>query len=169
MMDGLFERIPHPHVGNRKAVGPATVDDQHDRSTTVARFNARLAVWITRGVGTMWCAFAFMAIALVSLPSAIKSGDPVIMVQWLSSVLLQLVLLSIILVGQNVSAAAADKRALDTYTDAEAILHEVVALHNHLVEQDKVLLDTVGLLRVAATHVITMGTGTTGTITNPWT
>ena len=71
-------------------------------------------------------------------------------VQWIAQTFLQLVLLSIILVGQNVQASAADKRALDTYTDAEAILHEVYQIHAHLMEQDKVLTaqqDTLEQLR----------------------
>lgn len=51
----------------------------------------------------------------------------------------ELMLLSIILVGQAVLGAAADKRALQTFQDAEAILHEVGRLHEHLQEQDKVL------------------------------
>jgi hypothetical protein len=96
-------------------------------------------VKITNGVGTMACAGIFTLIAMVSLPAAIKSGDPVIMVQWLSSVLLQLVLLSIILVGQRVQATASDQRALDTYKDVEMIVHEMEQLHAHLTEQDKAL------------------------------
>jgi len=51
----------------------------------------------------------------------------------------ELMLLSIILVGQAVLGAAADKRALQTYQDAEAILHEVGRLHRHLFQQDKIL------------------------------
>lgn len=110
----------HPHRANR---APVLTDEQHDRSHPVARFNAALAVAITKAVGSMWCGYFFAAIALISLPSAIASGDPVVMVQWLSSVFFQLVLLSVIMVGQNVAAAAADKRSIDTYLDVEAILH----------------------------------------------
>jgi hypothetical protein len=98
-----------------------------------------LAVAITRGVGTMWCAVVFAGISLVSLPAAIHSGDPVIMVQWLSSVFLQLVLLAILAVGQNVQGAAADARAAQTYLDVEAILHEMQQLQVHLAVQDDVL------------------------------
>jgi hypothetical protein len=77
----------------------------------IAVVNKWLAVKITRGVGTMWCAYAFALIALVSLPAAIHSHDPVIVVSWLSQTFLQLVLLSIIIVGQNVLAEANDQRA----------------------------------------------------------
>ena len=46
-----------------------------------------------------------------------------------------------IIVGQNVLAAAADKRADATYNDADAVLHESVKLQEHLLAQDRVLKD----------------------------
>ena len=52
---------------------------------------------------------------------------------------LQLVLLSIIMVGQNVQAAAADKRAEATFNDASATLHEVAHVQGHLAAQDELL------------------------------
>jgi hypothetical protein len=105
----------------------------------LGRFNAALAVKITKGVGTMWCAYAFAALAIVSLPSAIRSGDPVVLVSWISQTFLQLVLLSIIIVGQNVLAAAADKRAEATYEDADAVLHTALQIERHLEEQDRMI------------------------------
>lgn len=90
-----------------------------------SKWNAWLAVKITRAVGTMACAWVFAVIALVSLPAAIKSGDPVVVVQWLSSVFIQLVLLSIIMVGQRVQSGAADQRAEATYLDTEEILRRL--------------------------------------------
>ena len=91
----------------------------------------------------MWCAYAFAALALVSLPSAIRSGSAVTLVSWISQTFLQLVLLSIIIVGQNVLAAAADKRSEATYNDADAILHEAVMIQEHLLAQDKMLASLV--------------------------
>ena len=87
--------------------------------------NARAAVEITRVVGTMWTAYIFAAIAVVSLPAALASGDNIIIVAWVAQTFLQLVLLPVIIVGQNVQAAAADKRAEATYLDAEAIMAAV--------------------------------------------
>ncbi len=72
----------------------------------------------------MWCAYAFAVLALVALPSALKSGDPLQLVQWISQTFIQLVLLSVIMVGQNISSRASDKRAEMTYKDAEATFHE---------------------------------------------
>lgn len=121
------------HRGWRhRADGPATVNDQRNRSTAVARFNATVAVAVTNGVGTMWAGYAFAALALVSLPAAIGSGDPVVLVQWLSSVFLQLVLLAVLAVGQKVQGKAADQRAADTYRDTEAILAELAEIRLEL-------------------------------------
>jgi hypothetical protein len=87
----------------------------------------------------MWCAYAFAVLALVALPSAIKSGDPLQLVQWISQTFIQLVLLSVIMVGQNISSRASDKRAEMTYKDAEATFHEAEQIQSHLKEQDDAL------------------------------
>jgi uncharacterized membrane protein len=64
----------------------------------------RIGVAITNVVGTMWCAIIFLGIALVSGPAAFQTKSPVIIVQWISGAFLQLVLLPIIIVGQNQQA-----------------------------------------------------------------
>lgn len=122
----------HPRITERRAAGPATVDAQHNRSTGIARLTARIAVAITSGVGTMACAGVFTVLALVSLPAAIGSGDPVVLVQWVSSVFLQLVLLAVLQLGSNLAAKAADQRAADTFADVEALLHGQTELAAHL-------------------------------------
>lgn len=101
----------------------------------VTRFNTWLALKITAGVGTMWCAYAFAALALISLPDALKSGRAAI-VSWIAQTFLQLVLLSIIIVGQRVQGAAADKRAQATYEDADAVLHTALEIQEHMQFQD---------------------------------
>jgi hypothetical protein len=75
---------------------------------------------------------------LISLPEAIRGGAATI-VSWVAQTFLQLVLLSIIMVGQNVQAAAADKRAEATFHDASATLHEVAHVQGHLAAQDVLL------------------------------
>jgi hypothetical protein len=85
------------------------------------RFNGWLAVTITNIVGTMWCAYAFGCLALVSLPAGIRGGTATL-VAWIAQTFLQLVLLSIIMVGQKVAAAKSDRQLEQTYNDAEALL-----------------------------------------------
>jgi hypothetical protein len=137
----IYQYVPHHRTAAKLArtTKPVKVADQMPRDSTSARFNSWLAVKVTTGVGTMWCAYAFAALALVSLPSAITSGNPVVLVSWISQTFLQLVLLSVIIVGQNVLAAAADKRSEATYNDADAVLHEAVKIQDHLAAQDQVL------------------------------
>jgi hypothetical protein len=87
----------------------------------VEGFNAKFAVLITRLVGTMWCAYLFGVIALIGLGPALKPGGEGL-VSWIAQTFLQLVLLSVIMVGQNVQSLAADARSNNTYRDAEVIL-----------------------------------------------
>jgi len=87
----------------------------------VSGLNAKVAVLLTRLVGTMWCAYLFGAIALISLPDAIKGGRPTL-VSWIAQTFLQLVLLSVIMVGQSVQSTAADARAARTFEDVEKII-----------------------------------------------
>ncbi len=82
----------------------------------VSQFNEALAAKITSGVATMWCAYAFAIIALMSLPSAIKSHDILVIVSWVAQTFLQLVLLSIIMVGQNLSSRNVEQMIKETHT-----------------------------------------------------
>lgn len=99
--------------------------------------NAKIAVLITRGVGTMACAYVFCLIALLSLPAilieagVLTKGDVpafftkaglILIVAWIAQTFIQLVLLSIIMVGQNVQSIASDARSERTYEDAVTIL-----------------------------------------------
>ena len=108
------------------------------RATAVSRFNTNVALLVTRVVGSMWCAYAFALFDLISLPDAFRAGTSAL-VSWVAQTFLQLVLLSVIMVGQNVQAAAADKRAEATYHDASATLHEVAHVQGHLAAQDLLL------------------------------
>ncbi|MBA4181880.1 MAG: hypothetical protein C0506_14915 [Anaerolinea sp.] len=98
-------------------------------SHAAGRANAWLAVKITNAVGSMWCAYAFGMLALVSLPSALQSGDRVTIVSWVSQTFLQLVLLSVIIVGQNVQAAASDARAEADHETLGAVHTLTVAVY----------------------------------------
>ena len=81
----------------------------------INEFNRRAAEKITSFVSTMWCAYLFAALALISLPAAIKTGDVVIIVAWIAQTFLQLVLLSIIMVGQNVASASVEQKINETH------------------------------------------------------
>jgi hypothetical protein len=142
----IYDYVPHHRTSEKleHASQPVKVSEQLPHGSPAARFNSWFAVKVTTGVGTMWCAYAFAALALVSLPSAISSHSAVTLVSWVSQTFLQLVLLSVIIVGQNVLASAADRRAEATYSDADAILHEAVKIQEHLMAQDQILQRLIG-------------------------
>jgi hypothetical protein len=125
--------VPHPHLELRKLMWLKHKEGEQD-------FNSRLAVKITNIVGTMWCAYAFACLALISLPAAYQAGTATL-VAWFAQTFLQLVLLSIIMVGQKVAAEKSDKQLEQTYLDAEALLqlgdemHKLVKQNVQLTEQ----------------------------------
>lgn len=134
----LYEHHEHPWLGFRRRHGPVKVADQHQTGSAVQRFNTRLALLVTRIVGSMWCAYAFALLDLISLPSAIRGGTATL-ISWIAQTFLQLVLLSIIMVGQNVQGDAADKRSEATFNDTELLVHGQEQLAAHLAAQDEVL------------------------------
>jgi hypothetical protein len=113
-------------------------------------FNAKFAVLITRLVGTMWCAYLFGIIALLGLGPALQpNGEGII--AWIAQTFLQLVLLSVIMVGQNVQSMAADARAANTLKDAETILDR---LNLHTAGGLKEILDRLDELSPAKTSAV---------------
>ena len=130
----MEKHIPNPQIAERAKSGPHLI--KHEQ----LGFNGRLALLITNMVGTMWCAYLFAILALVSLPAAIHGGTATL-ISWVAQTFLQLVLLSVIMVGQRVSAAASDKQALQTFKDTEALLkiqddvHRLIKINNELTEQ----------------------------------
>ena len=115
------------------------VHGQVHGDSLLGRINTRLALSITKVVGSMWCAYAFALLALISLPAAISSHDPIIIVAWVAQTFLQLVLLPIIIVGQNVQAAASDARAQGDHETLMAIHTLTSEVHEIALAQTKML------------------------------
>lgn len=120
----------------------------------VEGINAKIALVITRTVGTMACAYVFAVIALISLPAAINSGQVIIIVAWIAQTFLQLVLLSIIMVGQSVQSAASDARAAKEFADTETIL-------------DRLDTRTAGGIKEVLDAIHALGNPGAGTTTGP--
>src|SRR5487761_2602219 len=153
-MDNIYEYVRHPRAAELRASHPVKTADVRrvNHKNPFVRFNARFGLKITLVVGTMWAAYVFSLLALLALPSAISQGTYYVIV-WLSSSFLQLVLLPIIIVGQNIQATAADKRAEDTYKDAEAVLTEAREIQHHLLAQDSAISDIVTKLEDLVTRL----------------
>ena len=143
------------HATDRAITGPPKAHEVAralHSDNAIGRFNNRIGLAITTSVGTMWAAYAFAAITLISLPAAVMTGQPIIIVAWIAQTFLQLVLLPIIIVGQNLQAAASDARSAATYEDAGAILEEAKQIQVHLESQDAAmgaLLDKIQALESA--------------------
>ena len=138
--EDLVRRLEH-HVLNP----PATHAEVRgvDHQSAVVRLNARVGLLITQAVGTMWTAYLFTVLALFSLPYVLSlfhafahtfpgwlvKASILALVAWIAQTFIQLVLLPIIIVGQNIQAEASDRRAEATYEDTVALQKAGVALH----------------------------------------
>jgi len=131
-------------ISKARSHKPKLVLNEHVHKTVhgdsfIGRLNTRVALTVTKSVGSMWCAYAFALLALISLPAAIKSHDPIIIVAWIAQTFLQLVLLPIIIVGQNVQAAASDARAESDHETLIAIHTLTLEVHTIAERQTKML------------------------------
>jgi hypothetical protein len=106
----------HRMIGNAISIRGLRADIQRADG-----INAKIAVFLTNIVGSMWCAYVFGIIALIGLPAALRPGGEGI-IAWIAQTFLQLVLLSVIMVGQNVQSLASDLRSQHTYEDTVRIL-----------------------------------------------
>ncbi len=126
---------------------------QQAKSAEGLGLNDKIGLGITKRVGTMWAAYVFFALTLVSLPAALTSGNLIVIVSWVAQTFLQLVLLPVIIVGQNIQANEAEKRAIATYDDATAILEEAKQIQKHLELQDGILDKLINDLARVEGHV----------------
>ncbi len=110
----------------------------------LTKFNRKLAAMVTSGVGTMACAYLFALIALISLPKAIQSHDVIVIVSWVAQTFLQLVLLSIIMVGQQISSEKVDQQISETHA---AVLAEFELAKIEVAELKKISAEVHQLLR----------------------
>lgn len=130
----------HPRIGERENEGPLTTED-------IIGFNGRVAVHITHYFGTMGAFYflvvwmlVWMALATVGFWLFKLDPYPFAFLLFLSN-LIQLWALPILAVGQQVLSKASDKQALQTFRDAEAILHlsdevhRLIKINNALTEQ----------------------------------
>lgn len=112
------------------------------------RFNNNLALKITNAVGSMWSAYLFAILSICSLPAIIVLINPsarndfpafivnasvITLIAWISQNFLQLVLLPVIMVGQNVIQVKQDAKA-----EAD---HETLTYLANLQEEQMTLLE----------------------------
>ena len=128
----LFHHTKHPHQ-------PTNVNHLHDAERL--GWNDKIAVTISKNIGTMVCAYIFAVIGVASLAGAL-TGNAFLAATFgaLSSYFLQLVLLPVIMVGQNVQARHAELQASEAFLTAEHTFHDTESIKRHLEAQDQALI-----------------------------
>jgi hypothetical protein len=151
MVDNATEAPTHGWTKLGQAVHARTLDHLPTHNG-YARFNKWLAIKVTGAVGSMTCAYVFSLLALISLPAILSAfkvfhatfpswlvkASLIALVSWVAQTYIQLVLLSVIIVGQNVQSEAADARATKTFEDTEIVVDR---LDEHTVGGIKLILD----------------------------
>jgi uncharacterized membrane protein len=132
----LYTEVRHPRANATRSQDPGHAD-------AASGFNERLAAWITARIGSMWTVYIATAITVIWMvlgSRGVLGFDPYPypFLLFLGNVA-QLLLIFIILLGQQVLGRAADRRSMDTYEDAEAILVDCEQIQNHLMAQDSLL------------------------------
>jgi uncharacterized membrane protein len=131
----LFHHEPHRHQ-------PRNVNRLHEAEQAAAGFNTKLAVWLTEGTGTMWTAYIFTVLAIIGLLGLLNLLPQFffLLATWFSQQFLQLVLLPVIMVGQNVLSRKAELQAEEQFNTTMSTYHDIEQVMQHLSAQDAELL-----------------------------
>jgi hypothetical protein len=131
----LFRHEPHQHQ-------PRNVNLLMEAEQATAGFNTRVAVALTKGVGTMWTAYFFSLLAFVGLLGLLNLLNPItfLLATWVSQQFLQLVLLPVIMVGQNVLGRKAELQSDEQFNTTMSTYHDIEQIMQHLAAQDAELL-----------------------------
>jgi hypothetical protein len=126
---------------------PRNVNSVHRKEQEAAGFNTHFAVWLTKHVGTMTCAYLFAGIGIGSLVGVAANNVFLAAVFGsLSSYFLQLVLLPILSVGQNVLGRRQELQADEMFETSQRTFHDILEIMAHLSAQDAELLKQTRLL-----------------------
>jgi len=129
----MLESSPHPWIEQHHVKTPPQARDQ------AVSVNGRFAAWLTRRLGSMWAVYVAAASQVLWIALAQRFDPfPFLFMTFLSA-LAQLVLMIVIMVGQDVLQLAADRRSEQTFLDAEAILYECQRMKARLSAQDRII------------------------------
>jgi uncharacterized membrane protein len=118
---------------------PRNVNRVHEAEIAAAGFNTQIAVWLTQHVGTMWTAYGFAVLATIGLFGILGLLSPIValLVAWTSQTFIQLVLLPIIMVGQNVLGRKSELQADEAYATTMKTFADIEAVMKHLNDLDE--------------------------------
>jgi hypothetical protein len=126
----LYTHIPHPHIPQKVTIAKA--------EQALTGFNMKIAVAITKGLGTMVCAYIFAILAIIGFPGF--GATPTQYVQWVSQTFIQLVALSVLAVGQQVLSKHGELMADEQFHTTMSTYHDIEQIMQHLSAQDAELL-----------------------------
>lgn len=129
----------HHEVRSHK---PRNVNVLHEAERAAEGVNTKIAITLTNSVGSMWTAYLFVVIAIVGLFAILGVFSPIVavLIAWASQTLIQLVLLPVIMVGQNVLNRKAELQAEEQFNTTMSTYHDIEQVMQHLVAQDAELL-----------------------------
>lgn len=127
----LFHHEPHQHQ-------PRNVNMLHEAEKAASGINQKIAIGLTKAVGTMICAYIFAILAIIGFPGF--NATPTQWVQWTSQTFIQLVMLSVIMVGQSVLGRKQELQADEQFNTTMSTYHDIEQIMEHLVAQDAELL-----------------------------
>jgi hypothetical protein len=127
----FYKHVPSPHFLKN-------VNRLHEAEQMAAGINTKIAIAITRGMGTMLCAYMFAAIALFGFPG-FHSTIPQY-VQWISQTFIQLTALSVLAVGQSVLSRHQELQAEEQFETSQHSFHDIEQIMLHLDKQDEAIL-----------------------------
>jgi hypothetical protein len=110
----------------------------HQAELAMAGINDKIAIALTRGVATMWCAYLFAILAILGFPGL--GASPTQYVQWVSQTFIQLVMLSVIMVGQKVLGRHQELQSDEQFNTTKKSHHDIEQIMLHLQAQDDELI-----------------------------
>lgn len=144
----LYQHVKHPHQ-------PQNVNVVHKERHQAAGLNTRIAVLLTKAVGTMWTAYLFTILAIVGLFGLLGLLNPFtfLLATWLSQQFIQLVFLPILSVGQSVLGKHAETMAEEQFNTTQRSFHDIEQIMAHLDAQDTKILGMEQLILQQGDHI----------------
>jgi ABC-type multidrug transport system fused ATPase/permease subunit len=137
---------------------PRNVNRVHAAEIAAAGFNTQIAVWLTEHVGTMWTAYAFAVLAIIGLFAILGLLSPIValLIAWISQTFLQLVLLPVIMVGQNVLGRKSELQADESYATTMKTYADIEDVLKHLDKQDEKILALEQLIKEQTDSILSI-------------
>ena len=137
---------------------PRNVNRVHEAEIAAAGFNTQIAVWLTEHVGTMWTAYAFAVLAIIGLFAILGLLSPIIalLIAWISQTFLQLVLLPVIMVGQNVLGRKSELQADEAYATTMKTFADIEGVMKHLDKQDEKIIALEQLIKAQTDSILSL-------------